>query len=331
MKIVIDSAIPYIKGVFEPFAQVTYCLGSEITPEVVVDADALIIRTRTRCNEAMLRGSSVKHIATATIGFDHIDLDYCTNNNITVTSAAGCNARAVLHWLGAALVHICKNRGWQPSDKTIGIVGVGNVGSLIKEYAQEWGFKVVCCDPPRATTEGLSDFMPLEEVARMADILTIHTPLNDSTYHFVDHKILQLLPPGAVVINTSRGEVIPSGDIAASGVDYAFDVWENEPHIDSELLSKSLLSTYHIAGYSKQGKANGSAIVVRDVADHFSLPIHDWYPEVEQISPRKISWSELTQSISLHMDIAAESQTLKKRGEEFETLRNNYIYRDEKF
>ncbi len=331
MKIVIDSAIPYIKGVFEPFAQVTYCLGSEITPQIVEDADAMIIRTRTKCNEALLRGSSVKHIATATIGFDHIDLDYCAARNITVTSAAGCNARAVLHWVGAALVFLSKQQGWQPSDKTIGIVGVGNVGSLIRDYAQEWGFRVVCCDPPRASKEGIEGYKSLEEVASEADILTLHTPLNDSTHHFVDKRILDRLPSGAVVINSSRGEVIRSEDLLTSGVSYALDVWENEPNIDRELLSKSLLSTYHIAGYSKQGKANGSAIVVRDVADRFSLAMGDWYPEVEQITPKKISWDELSNSILSHMDIVGESQTLKARCEDFEMLRNNYNYRDEKF
>ncbi|MFI3292965.1 MAG: 4-phosphoerythronate dehydrogenase [Rikenellaceae bacterium] len=331
MKIVIDSAIPYIKGVFEPFAQVTYCLGSEITPEIVVDADAMIIRTRTKCNKEMLRGSSVRHIATATIGFDHIDLDYCAQHNITVTSAAGCNARAVLHWVGTALAHLSQLKGWQPCEKTIGVVGVGNVGSLIKEYALEWGFRVVCCDPPRALREGGGDFLSLEEVAKRADILTLHTPLNDSTFHFIDKTILELLPSGATVINTSRGEVIPTEDLLVSDVDYALDVWEDEPNINSKLLQRSLLSTYHIAGYSKQGKANGSAIVVRDIANHFSLPIKDWYPDVEQITPRKISWSELTASILDHMDIVKESQTLKNHREDFESLRNNYNYRDEKF
>ncbi len=331
MKIVIDSAIPYIKGVFEPFAQVTYCLGSEITPQIVADADAMIIRTRTKCNEDLLRESSVKHIATATIGFDHIDLDYCLSRNITVTSAAGCNARAVLHWMGAALVYLSQRQGWQPSDKTIGVVGVGNVGSLIKKYAEDWGFRVVCCDPPRALREGIEGYKSLEEVAHEADILTLHTPLNDSTYHFVDREILELMPAGATVINSSRGEVIRSEDLLLSGVDYALDVWEDEPNISEELLQKSLLSTYHIAGYSKQGKANGSAIVVRDIAKTFSLPIKDWYPEVEQIMPKKISWSELSASILSHMDIAAESQTLKNRVEDFEELRNNYNYRDEKF
>ncbi|MFI3283129.1 MAG: 4-phosphoerythronate dehydrogenase [Rikenellaceae bacterium] len=330
MKIVIDSAIPYIKGVFEPFAEVVYCLGGDITPSMVADADALIIRTRTKCNENLLAGSKVQHIATATIGFDHIDLDYCFSHNIKVTSAAGCNARAVLHWVAATLAFLSDTQGWVPSQKCVGVVGVGNVGSLIREYCQLWGFKVICCDPPRAKSEGSGEFKSLREVAQEADILTLHTPLNDSTYHFVDREILELMS-GGVVINTSRGEVIRSEDLLQSGVECALDVWENEPTICEELLQKTLISTFHIAGYSKQGKANGSAIVVSDIAKNFSLPIWRWYPEVERVLPRKISWEEMKGLIGGHMDIVAEGKMLKSRAADFETLRNNYNYRDEKF
>ncbi len=331
MKIIIDSAIPYIKGVFEPFAQVVYCLGANITPQMVVDADALIIRTRTKCDKRLLEGSSVRHIATATIGFDHIDLDYCAKNNIKVTTAAGCNARAVLHWMGATLTFLSETQGWKPAQKCVGVVGVGNVGRLIKEYCEAWGFRVVCCDPPRAKAEGISEFRSLEEVAAAADILTLHTPLNDSTFHFINKRILELMPSGAVVINASRGEVVDTEDLLSSVVDCALDVWEGEPNINSQLLSKSLLATYHIAGYSKQGKANGSAIVVEDIARSFSLPIQGWYPAVERVTPRVISWEELKGMIPKHMDIVSESKLLKSKVVDFEDLRNNYNYRDEKF
>ncbi len=331
MKIIIDSAIPYIKGVFEPFAEVIYCLGDEITPQMVSSADALIIRTRTICNESLLSGSQVKHIATATIGFDHIDLDYCQTNGIKVTSAAGCNARAVLHWIGATLALLSDTQGWTPSQKRIGVVGVGNVGLLIKEYCQVWGFEVLCCDPPRKEAEGIEEFMSLEEVASKVDILTLHTPLNTSTYHFINKKILDILPSGATLINASRGDVVDSEALKASTVDCVLDVWEGEPTIDPALLDKSLLATYHIAGYSKQGKANGSAIVVADIAESFSLPIENWYPDVEKIEPRVVTWEEIKGSIIEHMDIVAESKKLKGDVAKFEHLRNNYNYRDEKF
>ncbi len=331
MKIIIDSAIPYIKGVFEPFAQVVYCSGGDITSSMVTTADVLIIRTRTRCDESLLRGSRVKYIATATIGFDHIDLEYCRVNGIEVSSAAGCNARAVLHWMGAVLSYLSGVQGWTPAQKRIGVVGVGNVGRLIEEYCRTWGFEVLCCDPPRAQAEGLDDFLSLEELAPKVDILTLHTPLDSSTFHMVDDHILSLMPSGAVVVNASRGEVVDGEALKKSGVDCVLDVWEREPHIDSELLDKTLLATYHIAGYSKQGKANGSAIVVGDVVRKFDLPIKNWYPDVERIEPREVTWEWLQSSIEEHMDIARESQKLKSGVEKFEEFRNHYNYRDEKF
>ncbi len=331
MKIVIDSGIPYIEGVFEPFAEVVYRLGSDICADTVRDADALIIRTRTRCDDSLLRGSKVRHIATATIGFDHIDTEYCHAQGITVTSSAGCNARAVLHWMGAVLEHLSRSQGWEPEQKTVGIVGVGNVGSLVKEYCQAWGFRVVCCDPPRAQREGISEFYSLQEVACQADILTLHTPLDESTYHFIDRDILDIMPSGATLINASRGAVVDSEALKSSGTACVLDVWEGEPDINNELLQSALLATYHIAGYSQQGKANATSIVVGDIAKSFSLPIEGWYPDVEHISPRLLTWQELKQSIKNHMDIASESTTLKSHRADFEHLRNSYNYRGEFF
>ncbi len=331
MKIVIDSGIPYIEGLFEPFAEVVYCLGSDISSDMVSDADALIIRTRTRCDESLLSGSKVRHIATATIGFDHIDMKYCQTHGIKVTSAAGCNARAVLHWMGAVLAHLSQSQGWVPSQKTIGIVGVGNVGSLVKEYCELWGFNVLCCDPPRAQREGITGFYRLQEVAAKADILTLHTPLDDSTSHFINSDILDIMPSGATLINASRGGVVDTSALKSSCVDSVLDVWEKEPNIDAELLCKTLLATYHIAGYSQQGKANASSIVARDISQNFDLPIENWYPNIEHISPQQISWAEMTQTIHNHMDILNESSTLKSQISNFEELRNNYTYRAEYF
>ena len=179
MKIIADSAIPFLQGVLEPWAEVRYLPGAEITPEEVRDADALLIRTRTRCDERLLGGSRVRLIATATIGFDHIDTAWCAAHGIRVCTAAGCNARGVLQWAGAVLAHLARTQGWQPAGRTLGVVGVGHVGSLVKEYAETWGFRVLCCDPPREAREHCG-FLPLEEVARQADILTFHTPLDDT-------------------------------------------------------------------------------------------------------------------------------------------------------
>ena len=188
MRVVIDRAIPFIQGVLEPFAEVEYIDGNAFTREVVASADALIIRTRTRCDKALLEGSKVQFIATATIGFDHIDLDYCRSHNIAVSTSAGCNARGVLQWVSAALALLAQREGFVPKERTLGIVGVGNVGRLVKEYAEHWGFRTICSDPPRQERENLG-FVSLEKVLREADIVTLHTPLDDTTKHLINSVI----------------------------------------------------------------------------------------------------------------------------------------------
>ena len=217
MKIIADSAVPFLRGVLEPYAEVRYLPGRQIAPEAVRDADALIVRTRTRCDETLLAGSSVRLVATATIGFDHIDTAWCAAHGIRVATAAGCNARGVLQWVAAVLAHLARTQGWVPSARTLGIVGVGHVGSLVKEYAEAWGFRVVCCDPPREAREHLG-FRPLEEVAAEADLITFHTPLDASTRRMAGEALFAHMKPSAVVINSSRGEVVEGGALLHSGL-----------------------------------------------------------------------------------------------------------------
>lgn len=331
MKVIIDKAIPYIQGVLEPFAEVLYLDGKAFTTEDVKDADMLIIRTRTRCDKALLDGSSVKLISTATIGFDHIDLDYCAANNITVTTAQGCNAAGVLQWVAAALVMLSKREGWQPEERTLGIVGVGNVGRLVEEYARAWGFKVLRCDPPRHAKEG-GDFLPLEEVVAASDIVTFHTPLDSTTYHLINESITRLMRPDATIINASRGEVANTATLLKASQTLLLDVWEQEPNIDLALLAKALVTTPHIAGYSSQGKANATAAVIAAAAQHFSLPLEGWYPaQVQPARRQPIKWNEMCATIGQYCDLEAQSAELKSHPEEFESLRNNYHYREEYF
>lgn len=331
LKIVADSAIPFLKGVLEPWAEVRYIPGAEISAGEVRDADALVVRTRTRCDERLLAGSRVRLVATATIGFDHIDTAWCAARGIRVATAAGCNARGVLQWVAAALEHLARTQGWHPTDKTLGIVGVGHVGSLVKEYAELWGFRVICCDPPREAREHLG-FRPLDEVVRRADLLTLHVPLDATTRRMVDARLLGLLKPGAVVINSSRGETVDGDALLASGHPCVLDVWEHEPRLDPALLDRALLATPHIAGYSEQGKATATARAVEAVASTFSLPIEGWYPSAAALSaPRPISWPELCSTIRTAFDIEAESRRLKSRPADFERLRDRYDYRKEYF
>lgn len=331
MKIVADNAIPFLDGVLEPFAEVCRRPGREISAEDVRDADALVIRTRTRCDETLLAGSRVRMIATATIGFDHIDLAWCRRNGIEVATAAGCNARGVLQWVAAVFALLARRQGWTPGQRTLGVVGVGHVGSLVKSYAEAWGFRVLCCDPPREERERCG-FLPLEEVARQADILTFHTPLDDSTRHMAGEWLFRMMKPGAVLLNSSRGEVVDGEALLRSELEWALDVWEHEPELNPELLRRALVATPHIAGYSLQGKANATALAVAALARKFGLPVEGWYPpEVTPSQPRAISWQELVRTIVGAYDIEAESRRLKQQPSAFESLRDRYDYRQEYF
>ena len=331
MKVIIDSAIPFIHGILEPWAEVVYCGGKEIDSATVHDADALIVRTRTRCNRELLHGSRVSFIATATIGRDHIDEEYCREAGIEVASAAGCNARGVLQWVAAALKQIVVSDGKRPEDYTLGVVGVGNVGSLVVEYARHWGFRVLMCDPPRYEREG-GDFCTMEEVAREADIITLHTPLDSTTHHLIDDRMLSLIRPDAVIFNASRGGVVDNMAVAKSSHRYAFDVWEGEPQLNDIVLGYAMLATPHIAGYSQQGKANATTMVVNALSHHFGLPLTEWHPaDVTPTTPRLIGWDELCRTIDDYCPILEETRILKSSPEKFESLRNEYNYREEYF
>lgn len=339
MKITIDSAIPFIAGVFEPYAEVQYLAGSRFDADAVRDSDALVIRTRTACNAALLDGSRVKFIATATIGYDHIDLDYCRAHNIEVATAAGCNSRGVLQWVAAALRLLSERQGWQPHERRLGIVGVGNIGRLVEEYGRRWGFEVVCCDPPRERAEG-GDFRSIDEVAEQCDIITFHVPLIrdgvDRTIHLADEEFFSKLRPNAVILNASRGEVVDNTAlrqaIGAGRCVACLDVWEGEPTIDCELLSKVEMATPHIAGYSAQGKANATAMSVRAVARHFGLPLTEFYPtDVARVAPCPITWEQMCATINRYCDPQAESAPLRQHPDRFEQLRNEYRYREEYF
>ena len=331
MKITIDNGVPFIKGLLEPYAEVQYIHQDDFTRQRICDSDALIIRTRTRCNSALLDNTKVKFIATATIGFDHIDTEYCNSHGITTARAAGCNARGVLQWVAAVLRHIVIGANRQPQDYTLGVVGVGNVGSLVADYAERWGFRVLKCDPPRQQREG-GDFLPIEELARQCDIITFHTPLDSTTRHLINQQLIDLMPREAIIINASRGGVADTQAIMRSKHRYMFDVWEDEPNIDTEILANAEIASQHIAGYSKQGKANATAMCVAQLADHFNLPIKGWYPsEVRPSMPRDISWEDMCRTIEQYCSTSELTNTLKNSPADFEILRNEYIYREEYF
>ena len=289
LKIIADDKIPFLKGVLEPYSDVTYLPGKLISNEYLRDCNALIIRTRTKCTEGLLKGTSVRFIGTATIGFDHIDTRYCETNDIRWTNSPGSNSSSVQQYIAAALFKMSLDFKFRLRDKTIGIIGVGHVGTKVEKLAKNLGMNVLLNDPPRARKEGTKNFVDLDTLLKVSDIITIHVPLNfvgeDKTFKLLNDKSIRKIKKGAWLINTCRGEVVFTSALKRamcagkfSGV--ILDVWENEPDIDYELLEMVFLGTPHIAGYSTDGKANGTAMVINALSDEFKLPLSDWYPEL---------------------------------------------------
>ncbi len=347
MKVVIDDKIPYIKGALEPYCEVVYYQGSKFTPELIKDADALIVRTRTLCNETLLAGSKVKFIATATIGYDHIDTHYCDDNQIAWTNAPGCNAGSVEQYVAAALLTWGLEKREKLRDKTIGIVGVGNVGTKVANFCNHLGMRVLLNDPPRARKEGSGAFVPLEMILQEADIVTLHVPLNrsgeDSTFHLAGTEFLNTFAGKQLLINTCRGEVSDSYAIKVALAnrtlgDYIADCWENEPEIDTELLQSAYLATPHIAGYSRDGKANGTEMSIRALSRFFNLGIDEWTPPGVELpaepiihlnGSRRDEESIIAEAILHTYDIESDSDALRDNPHLFEHLRGEYQVRRE--
>lgn len=312
MKIIVESHIPFISGILENAGHsVTYLTPENITAERVRDADALIVRTRTRCDRELLEGSNVSLIATATIGTDHIDLDYCRSRGIKVSNAPGCNAPAVAQYVLSSIGRL--RPGLRP---VIGIVGVGHVGSTIKRWAEANGFPTLLCDPPLGMPATLAD------IATNADIITFHTPLDESTRHMADSTFFAACRKRPVIINAARGPVVETGaviDALKSGriSDAVIDCWENEPRINAELLALATIATPHIAGYSIQGKRRATAMALHAIDPSIAVTI-----EPAASAP---TLDEITASY----DPQADTDSLRANPMRFEALRNHYNLREE--
>ncbi len=337
-KIVIDKNIPFIQGVLEPFASVVYCDGLEISSELVRDADALIIRTRTKCDAALLQHSSVKFIATATIGFNHIDTEFCAKKGIFWSSAAGCNAVAVGQYVASALSFLSEKNGVDWNEKTLGIVGVGHVGAEVEKIAHHLGMRVLRNDPPRADREGAALFVDLATIQHESDVITFHTPLTATgvyaTKYLADAEFFNNLARRPVIINSARDGVVNetalkqalnSGKIS----DVVIDCWENEPDIDLELLRMCALGTPHIAGYSADGKANATTMSVQAVARFFGFPLEDFQVQLPPKSLIHIGKQSPYKVFLKNYSIEEDSTKLKQHPEMFEVLRNHYSLRRE--
>ena len=340
MKIVADACIPFLKGVFEPYAEVVYKDGREIRREDCLDADVLITRTRTRCNAELLEGTSVRMISTATIGTDHIDLLWCRMHGIEVYNAAGCNAGGVMDYVFSALYGVAARKKIPLQHAKLGIIGVGHVGRKVERAGRKLGFEILRCDPPRAEREGPMDFHTLDEVLAEAQIVTLHVPLDDTTRGMCDDKFFSRIQPGTIFINAARGEIVDEAALLRARPKLGalvIDTWCNEPDVDQRLLMECDIATPHIAGYSYQGKQNGTAMAVRAVARRYGIAeLQDFYPETEDLdlSPVIIDaegkgQGEIAAILQYNYPIFTDDFLFRTEPQGFEMLRSQYQYRRE--
>ena len=340
MKIVIDDKIPYIR---EAISRITpdavYIKGTEISAADVRDADALIVRTRTRCNEALLEGSRVQFVATATTGFDHIDTGYLRQSHIEWMNCPGCNASSVAQYVRSVLLLLKRDKGFDLSRTTLGIVGCGHVGAKVKAAAQALGMSTLVCDPPRQQRGDEGEFVDIDTIERLSDVITFHVPLTIggayATHHMADEGFFSRLERRPVVINSSRGavadnialtEAIDSGKIRAAVV----DTWENEPLINRRLLGKAWIATPHIAGYSADGKVNADNMVIAGLCRHFGIEAQP------VIAPPPLPYTFIAcdneDELNLRLyNPLEDSARLKAAPESFEELRGNYPLRRETY
>lgn len=340
IKIVADVDIPFLKGVFEPWAEVVYKKGLEVTHDDLVDADALIIRTRTRCNAELLEGTKVSIIATATIGMDHIDLDYCASHGIKVSNAAGCNAGGVMQYVFSALYGVSARKAIKLDGLNFGIIGVGRVGSKIESMAEYLGFNVLRCDPPRAAAEGDEGFCSLEYLLANSQIITMHVPLDETTKDMASEEFFSLIQPGTIFINASRGEVVDEEALMEAMPKFGaviIDTWRNEPDINKKLIDMVDIATPHIAGYSYQGKQNATSGAVQAVAAHLGIEeLMDFCPDYDVLDHEPVlldlkgrKQGEIAAVFQYNYPIFTDDFRFRMEPEKFEKLRTGYQYRRE--
>lgn len=338
-KVIIDRFIPYEGEPFAGIAEITRLDPEEITREAVREADALIVRTRTKCGPELLAGSKVSIVATATIGTDHLDFRWLASKGIKTVSAPGCNAPAVAQYVLASIFHL----GLGHPGLRLGVVGLGHVGSIVASWARNFGMDVLACDPPRKESDGgwnpgkphekgEEEFVSLEEVGRRADVVTFHTPFTRDgrypSFHSLDHDFLSISPK-ALVLNTARGPIADTRaliEAKKSGrIDkLAIDCWEGEPSISIDLLHLAEISTPHIAGYSIEGKKRATAVTFNAVLSHFGSD-RRIDPAVAMLPPDSVDAATLMASY----DPLTDSLPLKSSPEDFERLRNTYPLRHE--
>ncbi len=340
MKIVADTSIPFLKGLFEPYAETVYLDGSSIGPDDVRDADAIIVRSRTRCGRELLEGSRVKLISSATIDINHIDTEWCDAHGVAYSNAPGSNASGVAQYVFSALYGTASRSAINLEKATLGVIGVGNVGRRVAATGRTLGFRVLMCDPPRASREGGYEFTALDELLKESDIVTLHVPLCDSTRRMADGDFFRKMKEGAFFINTSRGE-IEDDEALKKAIGrlgpVIIDTWNNEPDVDRELLDMVDIATPHIAGYTYQGKQNSTAVAVRSVARFFGIKgLYTFFPKTGHPSNESVkldvagkNQGEIASLMQYNYPIFTDDFMFRLQPDGFVELRKQYNYRRE--
>ena len=354
MKIIADANIPFVLECFSSIGDVEAVGGREIKRDVVADADVLLVRSITPVFADLLTGSKVRFVATATIGFDHIDVDFLRRNCIGFASAPGSNANSAAEYVVAALLEIGHRHKISLEGKSIGVIGVGNVGSRVAQKCRALGMEVLLNDPPLYRQTDDAKYLPIQELFD-CDFITFHTPLTfegiDKTFHLADEDFFNALKTGCVFVNASRGSVV-DGAALKSAIQagrlraVALDVWENEPNIETELLEMVDIGTPHIAGYSLDGKIAGMIMIYKSACEFFGIEpefdIEDFLPEpdvkVIELNPnpgnQQDALLEIVRKVySIDRDDMRLRQVLHepagKKGKLFDNLRKNYPVRRE--
>jgi len=348
VKILVDENMPYAGELFSRLGDVQAVRGRPLPAEALVGADALMVRSVTKVNAELLSGTSVRFVGTATAGTDHVDDKWLSDNDIGFSAAPGCNAIAVVEYVFSALMMLAERDGFDLREKTVGIVGVGNVGSRLNRRLRALGVQTLLCDPPSAAKGDAETFYPLEKLVQDADILTFHTPLNktgdDKTLHLVDADLLAALPENRILINAARGPIVDNAALLAAlkngkKLSVILDVWEPEPELSLALLDLVDIGTPHIAGYSLEGKARGTTQVFEAYSEFIGQPQHVALsellpvPEMASVTVHgALDQAKLKRLMHLVYDVRRDDAPLRRvagQAGEFDRLRKHYQERRE--
>ena len=351
LKLTIDENIAHAKEAFAQFGEVELLPGRSITKDRLSKTDILMVRSVTNVNKNLLDNTPVKFVGTATIGTDHIDIEYLKSNNIAFTDAKGCNSHAVVEYVFTALTEIINRQNFKFNNLTLGVIGVGNIGSKVVKLGKMLGMNVLQNDPPLKRLTRSNEFIGLDELLNKSNIITFHVPLNlsgeDRTFHLLDSEKLSLIRDNSIIINSSRGSVVDNPAIAKLIEEKSFtvvlDVWENEPAINLSLLEKVLFATPHIAGYSYEGKVNGTKMIYNALCNFLGVkPV--WQPKPLAVKDYQINIDEnykleelfhkiLNRIYKIDEDDIEMKKMLKMNKEEaaqhFDSLRKHYPLRRE--